>query len=129
MVRPTVVLDASAALAIVQGEPGGDKAEAMARDGVISAVNFAEIVQRCIRNGRDVEKDLKRLEDLGMVVADVTAGLARRAGELERTTKPFGLSLADRMCLALALDLQLPVITSDKPFAELGLPLEVRRFR
>ena len=129
MVAPAFVIDASADLAFLKGESGGDDAGRLARNGLISAANLAEVVQRCLRDGRDVDLELARLGELGVTIVDVTAALARKAGELERVTKPYGLSLADRMCLALAIERAAPVLTSDKPFDRLGLDLEVHLFR
>jgi hypothetical protein len=49
----SVVLDASASLALLNGEPGADVVEgAMASDGaVISVVNWAEVLSKSVENG------------------------------------------------------------------------------
>jgi ribonuclease VapC len=39
------------------------------------------------------------------------------------------LSLADRACLSLALRLNLPVLTCDRIWAELTLPLRIQLLR
>lgn len=38
-------------------------------------------------------------------------------------------ALADRACLALALDRDLPVLTADRVWTQLGLPLDIRLIR
>jgi ribonuclease VapC len=41
----------------------------------------------------------------------------------------LGLSLGDRACLSLGLRLNLPVLTCDRVWAELGLPLTIQLLR
>jgi PIN domain nuclease of toxin-antitoxin system len=48
---------------------------------------------------------------------------------LRPPTKHKGLSLADRACLALGQQLNLPVITADRVWKELDLEVEVRLVR
>ena len=50
-----VVLDASALLALVQGEPGAEKVRPLIPHAAMSAVNFCETVQRLRRGGMPVE--------------------------------------------------------------------------
>jgi len=58
---------------------------------------------------------------------DWAAGLA--AGLLRASTRRFGLSLGDRACLALAQQLQAPVLTTDRVWERLdiGVPIVVIR--
>jgi PIN domain nuclease of toxin-antitoxin system len=119
------VVDASAALAFLLGERGADQVAPQLGAAWMSAVNVAEVAQRCWRLGRDPEPYLERLFAAGMRVADADLLAARLAGDLERITRPYGLSLADRFCLALAMDKALPLLTADRPFARLGLPLTI----
>ena len=48
---------------------------------------------------------------------------------LRPMTKPLGLSLGDRACLALGLVLNQPVITADRQWSQLNLNLEFRVIR
>jgi ribonuclease VapC len=125
LVQAEHVVDASAALAYLLGEPGGDVVAPCLRTGVISAVNLAEVAQRCWRLGSDPTPYVDRLSEAGLRVADADMLAARLAADLERLTRPYGLSLADRFCLALALDRSLPVLTADRPFQKLGLPIKI----
>ena len=45
-------------------------------------------------------------------IAPFTAAQAEIAGNLVKQTRTMGLSLGDRACLALALDLKVPVYTA-----------------
>jgi ribonuclease VapC len=119
------VVDASAALAFLLGETGADVVSPCLPGGLISAVNLAEVAQRCWRLGRDPTPYVDRLTALGLRTVDADTLVARLAADLERLTRPFGLSLADRFCLALALERSAPVLTADRPFQKLGLPIQI----
>jgi len=120
-----VVIDASAALAFLKRETGWEQMPAYLGRGMMSTVNFAEIVQSLHRSGRDADRHLRLLDASGVRFVDADRKLARLAGDLERTTKPIGLSLADRFCLALALLHKVPLVTADKPFSKIGAPAKV----
>ncbi len=124
-----VVVDASAALAFLRNEPGGELAPPFLASGMMSAVNYAEVVQRFWRDGQDPEAYLKTLAETGLTIVAAEMSVARAAGELERQTKRLGLSLADRFCLAEALQRKLPVVTTDRPFSELNLGIEIKCLR
>ena len=125
MVQTEHVIDASAALAFLLGERGSEVVTPRLPGGLISAVNLAEVAQRCWRLGHDPTPFVDRLTDAGLRVADADTLAARLAADLEQLTRPYGLSLADRFCLALALDRSAPVLTSDRPFLQLGLPIPI----
>jgi len=93
--------------------------------GMISAVNFTEIVQSLHRSGRDPASHLHVLDASGLRFIDADRRTAQLAGDLERATKPWGMSLADRFCLALALLHKSPIVTADKPFAKIGMAAKV----
>ena len=57
------------------------------------------------------------------------AAMAELAGTLVLQTKPFGLSLGARACLALAKTMGAPVYTADRAWAELAVGVDVRLVR
>jgi PIN domain nuclease of toxin-antitoxin system len=120
---PTSVVDASALLAYLFDEAGGNQFPSLigARP-MISAVNWSEVHQKCGSRGVDVGELRQRLIDAGLEIADLTVSRAERVADLWPVTRPYGLSLADRACLALALELQRPTITADR--AWLGLAVD-----
>lgn len=122
-------LDASALLAYLQDEPGSDTVEAALADSVMSSVNWAEVVQKTIAGGIAVERMLHDLAALGLAVLPFTAEEAETAGRLWIQTRKHGLSLADRACLSLGLRLNIPILTTDRIWTKLGLPLEIRALR
>lgn len=108
----TAVLDASALLAFVQGEPGADVVAAQLDGGAsCSTANWSEVAQKILAAGRnwDLARALLASYDLRLEPVSVTdaewAAARWRRGE--------GLSLADRLCLALADRLGTDVWTAD----------------
>jgi ribonuclease VapC len=51
------------------------------------------------------------------------------AGALVAKTRHRGLSLGDRACLALAVELRLPVVTADRAWRDLDIGVDIRFFR
>jgi ribonuclease VapC len=126
------VLDASALLALLNDEPGVDKLPSeseIMRSAVISTVNLAETHSKLVGRGIP-EPDAWEavLAPIGEV-HDFTPEHARRAGSLIAQTRSLGLSLGDRACLALGLELGLPVYTADRTWSslDLGIPVHVIR--
>lgn len=108
------VLDASALLAFLFEEPGGETVEKGLRSSVISAVNLSEVIAKSAERGADVRHLRKDLADVGLEVAPFDADAAEATAALRLATRSAGLSLGDRACLALAKALQLPAVTADK---------------
>jgi ribonuclease VapC len=105
------VLDASAVLAYLQGEPGAAAVEPHLRDGVIGAANWAEVLGR-LGAGLEVSLADAILTARGVEVEPVTKADAVTAARIrERAT---GLSLGDRLCLALGERLGVDVLTADR---------------
>lgn len=125
----TIVLDASALLAYLKDEPGGDAVEAILAESVISSVNWAEVIQKSIAASVVVEGMLDDLQALGLVVEPFTSEDGEVAGRLWEQTYSFGLSLRDRACLSLGLRLGVVVLTSDHAWLNLDLGLDIRAVR
>jgi PIN domain nuclease of toxin-antitoxin system/bifunctional DNA-binding transcriptional regulator/antitoxin component of YhaV-PrlF toxin-antitoxin module len=104
---PTLLLDASALLALVFEEPGAAAVLAALDTAAIGAVNLAEGVELAARRGLD----------------------PARAGRLLAGLRRQGLSLGDAACLGTDAVLGLPVLTVDRLWAELETGVEVRLLR
>ncbi|MER0171736.1 MAG: PIN domain-containing protein [Nitrosomonas sp.] len=124
-----IVLDASALLAFLQNEPGCDQVEAALAAAVISSVNWAEVVQKSIAADVDVKGLREDLEALGLRIIPFSAEEAGIAAQLWQKTRHAGLSLGDRACLSTGIGLDAPVLTADKIWATLSLPVAVRCIR
>ncbi len=120
------VLDASAVLAVYFDEPGGERVLRVLPDALLSAVNYTEVIGKCLDRGDTPDRAVRKLATLGFHIVAHDAALARRAGEMRTLTKWLGLSLADRACLALAERENLPVFTADKNWSKAGLVLDIR---
>lgn len=117
----TVILDASAVLALLAEEPGAELVEeALAESASISAVNLAEIVSNLSDHGMPTEEIAMALAALGLGVKPFGEVAAYEAGALRAATKSLGLSLGDRACLALARDLGGRVLTADRSWSGLS---------
>ena len=115
-----VVLDASAVLALLQGEPGVDVVLQALPRGAISAVNLSEIVAKLADHGMPVDAVRAALDGLPLEVHAFDRDAAYAAGELRRATKRAGLSFGDRACLALAGRLGSMAVTADRAWASLA---------
>jgi ribonuclease VapC len=125
----SIVLDSSVILAHLNSEPGSARAEACFGNALISAVNFSEVVAKLVERGAGLGLIRAALSRYGLQVAPFDEELAERSGALRAKTKPFGLSLGDRACLALAERFALPVLTADRTWKELSLSIDVQLLR
>lgn len=125
----TVVLDASALLAYLKDEPGGDVVDSVLAQSLMSSVNWAEVVQKAIASGVEVNGMLADLQALGLTIEPFIPEDGDTAGKLWAQTRNAGLSLGDRACLSLGLRKQLSVITCDSVWAVLHLSLDVQVLR
>jgi PIN domain nuclease of toxin-antitoxin system len=128
-------LDASALLAYLGDEPGADLvADALAGGATISAVNLAEALSTAAARGADAEQLAGELRDRqllegALTVEPFTTVDAIQTARLRPLTRPAGLSLGDRACLALAGRLQASVLTSQTGWSALELAIDVHVIR
>lgn len=124
-----VVLDASALLALVSQEPGHMIVADLLPNSLISAVNLSEFVAKLTEQAMPEQDVQMILAELNLTVIPFEEEQGITAGYLRLITKPYGLSLGDRACLALGLQTQCPVITADRAWAarDIGLDIQVIR--
>ena len=133
--QPRAVLDASALLAYLFGEPGAEEVSALLVETcAISAVNFSEVLSKLSDYGKKSEEAADLMERQGLtgsaiLVLPFDETQARALARLRAKTRRAGLSLGDCACLALASTLNLPVATADRVWATLRLGVEVRCIR
>jgi PIN domain nuclease of toxin-antitoxin system len=114
---------------MLQSEPGGQAVSARRRDAVIGAVNAIEIGTRLVDGGIDADQARISIARLRIPIVDFDAELASMAVELRERTRPLGLSLADRACLALALREGAIALTADRAWAKLDIGCEIELIR
>ena len=112
----TRVFDASAVLAAIFDEPGGDRVTELWVDGenLLSAVNYAEVISKLAERGMPDDEIRIVMEGVPLKLAQFDQATAHAAGLLRRSTKSLGLSLGDRACLALAQIRNAPAVTADR---------------
>lgn len=124
-----VVLDSSAVLAVLLSEPGGSRVASVLHNGVLSAVNLAEVHGVLLRRGESSIAAWRKIVALPYEVCPLTQQQARTVAELEAATRPLGLSLGDRACLALAIERQAKAYTTDRAWKNLSLGIEIEVIR
>lgn len=123
------VLDSSAVLAVFFAEPGAAEVSALLMGALLCTVNVAEVHERMLDHGAQTEEAWSWIGALGFEVCPFTELQARMAAELRAITRPFGLSLGDRACLALAIDREAKVYTTDRAWKNLSLGIEIEVIR
>lgn len=116
----SVVVDASVVLALLKGEAIADQHMARIPGATISSLNLCEVVSKQTLAGLDEYTIRRALELLKLKIAPFDGIRAIRAGLLIGITSPFGLSMADRACIALGAELGCPVLTADRAWDRLN---------
>ncbi len=124
-----LVLDASAVLAWLHDEPGGEQVSHHLLDACISSVNWSEVVQKSLARKVNIDGMREEFMALGLSIEPFDASQAEIAGRLWSSTRKQGMSLGDRACLALAKEKSLPVLTADRVWKQLKLGLDIRLLR
>lgn len=125
-----IVLDASALLALLRREPGADVVAGRMAAAVMSVANLAEVLGKAVDRGLDLATERQLVESLGIRFEPVTIDDAVVSARLRASTMPSEvLSLGDRLCLALALRLELPVLTADRIGADADHGVDVQLLR
>lgn len=119
------VLDASALLAYLLGEQGWHVVEQRLEQGArCAAVNWSEVAQKVLAAGRDWDLARALLISFGITVEPVTVADAELAAR--RWKRGDGLSLADRLCLALADRLGVVAWTADQTWGDIATVRQIR---
>ncbi|OWK34917.1 hypothetical protein FRUB_09759 [Fimbriiglobus ruber] len=118
-------MDASSLLAFLLMEKGCEFVSSHLRAGLISAVNYSEVLTCTIDLGKPLTETIAEIGRLELSIVPHDAELAAIAASLRPKVKSLGLSFTDRSCLALGLSRQLPVLTGDRSWTQAGLDLEI----
>ncbi|WP_375461067.1 type II toxin-antitoxin system VapC family toxin [uncultured Enterovirga sp.] len=123
------VLDASAVLAFLRGEPGEDVVRRLLPRSLLSTVNLTEIIGKLVERGLSGPEAVRLARELPYEVVSFDAELAASAGSLWARTRGSGLSLGDRACLALAGREKLPAVTTDRRWSAEDTGVRVQQIR
>lgn len=125
-----IVLDASALLALLNGESGADKlTPELLSKATASTVNLAEVQGKHVSRGLAPSDAWEATLSPILEATAFTAEHVQAAGNLIAETRALGLSIGDRACIALGIALKAPVYTADKSWKKLklGVPIHVIR--
>lgn len=124
---PQLTVDSSCIVAVIQAESGAEAIMARLQQGdcVMSTVNVAEVAAKLAERGATADEIDSGLSTFGLEFLPFDAAQAVATGMLRPTTRSLGLSLGDRACLSLAIALGTPVLTTDRAWASLSLPIDV----
>jgi PIN domain nuclease of toxin-antitoxin system len=125
----SLVLDASAVLAVILAETGADAVIPRLPGAFLSCVNLAEVVARALDLGKPLEETVREIGRLPLHVAAYGAEQAYYTASLRPATRPLGLSLGDRACLALAMSRKATVLTGDRDWRKLDVGIDIVVFR
>jgi ribonuclease VapC len=125
----SVVLDASAILAVVHRERGFEKVVPHLDGGLISAVNYAEVLKKAVERGTELLTARQLLQNFAIVVVPFDILHAAETARLWPLCRSLGLSFADRACLSLGILRSLPILTADAKIAEVPVSVRVKMIR
>src|SRR5882724_8401166 len=130
LVVSRVVLDASALLAVLRHERGSEKlTPALLKGAMVSTVNLCEVQSKLVTAGMPGDAAWDSALSLVREVVPFTSEQARITGDLITRTRPFGLSLGDRACLALGLLQKATIYTADASWSKLKLGVSIHSIR
>lgn len=125
----SIILDASALLALLNAEKGADAVQESLPRAIISTVNYAEVVTRLSLLGMPEDEIRDAVDVLGLDIIPFDDEQAFQSGLLAPQTQSLGLSLGDRACLALALKTKSVALTADRAWQNLQVGVEIRLIR
>lgn len=123
------VLDASALLAVLLRERGGEVVAPVLYGALVSAVNYSEVFKKAIERRGEVREIEQLLDRQALQVVPFDRVRAIAAAELLPYTSPHGLSFADRACLATGREFGLPVFTAETRMGDIKLDVTVTLIR
>jgi PIN domain nuclease of toxin-antitoxin system len=128
-VNSRIVLDASALLCLLNDEAGADRVATVLTRSVIGATNLGEVVSKLRERGLALTEVQEVLGGLHLDVRPLSAAQAMTIGDLRPATRALGLSLGDRACLALAIELGAELYTTDAALARAEVAIAVTNVR
>lgn len=127
----TYLLDASAVLAALLDEPGGDFVYGVMSESHISVINLSEVYATLFDGGMGFGLAEEVVGALPFRIRTFRDAHAVQTAKLRPLTRQFGLSLGDRACIAQAMMDGLAILTSDRRMAAAKdvLAMDIRMIR
>jgi PIN domain nuclease of toxin-antitoxin system len=123
------VLDSSVLIAVFKNELLDEDILDVIEGAVMSAANYAETWTKLHDIGLTDDPRVDTVFSLLSRIEPFTVSQAQLAADLRPSTKHAGLSLGDRACLALALEIGAQVYTADRQWSRVdaGCPIHLIR--
>ncbi len=99
-------------------EPGAEVVRPHLAHAIVSVVNYAEVLGRAATLCGSLDEAKRRVDLHIPHVLPFDLAQATATASLLPSTRPLGLSLGDRACLALGLVRRLPILTADRRWAD-----------
>lgn len=116
-----VVLDSSALIALIKNEKGAEVVEPLLGNIVMSAINVSETAGILIDLGMSYEECKNSIEPFVDMIVPLDIHQSFEIAFLKKFTKDKGLSIGDRACITLGMQMHLPIYTADKIWETLDL--------
>jgi PIN domain nuclease of toxin-antitoxin system len=116
-------------IALFRREPGSDAVRKKLRSAVISAVNYSEVLKKTVERGGSAETAEAFVRHLSLPVVAFDREIAVMSANLYPLTKAHGMSFADRACLALGVQRNAEVLTTERRMGDVALDIKVTVIR
>jgi ribonuclease VapC len=123
------ILDSSALLALINYEPGWENISKIVDNSSINTINLSEVIHKLYDLSLSELNINKIFQTLNFKIIKFDREMAFEAGKLKNQTKQFGLSLGDCACIATAIINKFDILTADKIWLKLDLPIKVISIR
>jgi ribonuclease VapC len=120
-----IVVDASAVIALLVGEPFNRFDPEHLNNAAISTVNLAEVLTWLHDIGLPEREAAAAVSELNLRAIAFDEAQARATARLRALTRHLGLSLGDRACLSLGEKQGCPVVTADRAWTSIEIGVEV----
>jgi ribonuclease VapC len=122
------VMDSSAILAILRGEPGCEYVQELmdSEECAMSSINMAEVGSKLIDYGLPPEEFPRIARQLQIDIIDFNTEQSIQSAQIRKITRSAGLSLGDRACVALTQLIQGCVVTSDRAWLDVAEATQIK---
>lgn len=124
-----ILFDASATMAGIKEETGYKTVRKLMGQSIMTAVNYAEVISTLRFKGMPLEEAKITADQYHKNIVLIDQDMAELAGDLRPATAKYGLSLGDRICLACAKVMDVPVLTADRDWKKLKLGIDIQCIR
>lgn len=116
-----VVLDSSALITLIKNEKGAEIVESLLGKIVMSSMNVAEVAGILIDLGMSSDECKNSIEPFVDLIVPLDLTQSYNIAFLKPYTKAYGLSIGDLACIALGIQMNIPIYTADQVWKNLTI--------